>query len=408
MYGSGDVPLVQGMQQQPPTRWWPPGQAGEGKVNVTHSKTGRADAAPPSAAVAPLPPPSDKPERESPPRPSPPDGFEEPRALGSVLDDALARMERRARGEERPVPLPWSNVAAALGGGLWGGTLVTLVGDTGTGKTQWALQAAIHAAESGLPVCYVAPDSGVDQIVARIVALKTSRKWSDLYVGRSGREVLEQVRATHAAPMKDLPFHVVGGAGGRSVPRTREIAEWMRQKYPEEHLGEKPFLVVLDFVQLLGGAREKENLGEMMGRAAYEARQVAHETSAAILLVSTTSRETRPGGDETIGIHRDRRQPSSLGRGNPGRLVLGGKETGDVERESDTVLVLAQELRKAKRPAAKWTRVWCAVAKNRSGGRAWCALRFNGTCFDVDRDFAGPVEEPPSPEDEERASREEE
>src|SRR6187431_3199338 len=103
------------------------GQAGEGKVNVTHSKTGRADAASPSAAVAPLPPPSDTPERESPPRPGPPDGFEEPRALGSVLDDALARMERRARGEERPVPLPWSNVAAALGGGLWGGTLVTLV-----------------------------------------------------------------------------------------------------------------------------------------------------------------------------------------------------------------------------------------------------------------------------------------
>jgi len=87
-------------------------------VNVAHSKTGRAEAAPPSAAVAPLPPPPDKPEPESPPRPSPADGFEEPRALGSVLDDALTRMERRARGEERPVPVPWSNVAAALGGGL--------------------------------------------------------------------------------------------------------------------------------------------------------------------------------------------------------------------------------------------------------------------------------------------------
>ncbi len=377
-------------------------------MNVTHSKTGRADAPPPSAPVAPLPPPTEKAEPEAPPRPNAPDGFEEPRALGTVLDDALARMERRARGDERPVPLPWTNVGAALGGGLWGGTLVTLVGDTGTGKTQWALQAAVHAAEAGTAVCYVAPDSGIDQMVARIVSLKASRKWSDLYVGRSGREVLAQVRSAHAEAMKELPFHVVGGSGGRSAPRTREIAEWMRQKYPEEHLGERPFLLVLDFVQLLGGAREKENVGEMMGRAAYEARQVAHERNAAILLVSTTSRETRPGGDETIGIHRDRRQPSSLGRGNPGRLVLGGKETGDVERESDTVLVLAQEPWKSKRPAGKWTRVWCAVAKNRSGARAWCALRFNGTCFDVDREFAGPVEEAPAPEDEERALPEEE
>jgi replicative DNA helicase len=376
-------------------------------VNVTHSKTGRADA-PPPPAIAPLPPPTERTEPEKPAKPSPPDGFEEPRALGTVLDDALARMERRARGDERPVPVPWSNVAAALGGGLWGGTLVTLVGDTGSGKTQWALQAAIHAAESGVPVCYVAPDSGVDQIVARLVSLKTSRKWSDLYVGRSGREVLEEVRSAHAAAMKDLPFHVVGGSGGRSAPRTREIAEWMREKYPEGHLGERPFLLVLDFVQLLGGGREKENVGEMTARAAYEARHIARERNAACLLVSTTSRETRPGGDETIGIHRDRRAPSRLGRGNPGRLVLGGKETGDVERESDTVLVLAQEPWKGKRPAGKWTRVWCAVAKNRSGARAWCALRFNGTCFDVDRDFTGAAEESSAPEEEDRALREEE
>jgi len=377
-------------------------------VTVTHSKTGRADAAPPPAAVAPIPPPAPKTEAEAPPKPRPPDGFEPPRALGAVLDDALSRMERRARGDETPVPLPWSNVAAALGGGLWGGTLVTLVGDTGAGKTQWALQAGIHAAESGVPVCYVAPDSGVDQIVARIVSLKTSRKWSDLYVGRSGREVLEQVRSAHAAGMKGLPFHLVGGSGGRSAPRTREIAEWMRRTYAEAHPGERPFLLVLDFVQLLGGAREKENVDEMVGGAAYDAHQVARDWSAAVLLVSTTSRETRPGGDETIGIHRDRRQPSRLGRGNPGRLVLAGKETGDVERESDTVLVLAQEPWKAKRPAGKWTRVWCAVAKNRSGARAWCALRFNGTCFDVDRELAGPVEELPLLEEEERALREEE
>jgi hypothetical protein len=246
--------------------------------------------------VAPLPSPTEKAQPEAPAKPIPSDGFEEPRALGAVLDGALARMERRARGEERPVSLPWSNVAAALGGGLWGGTLVTLVGDTGTGKTQWALQAAIHAAESGVPVCYVAPDSGVDQMVARIVSLKARRKWSDLYVGRSGREVLEKVRSAHAAAMKDLPFHVVGGAGGRAAPHTRALAEWMRGQYPQDRPGQRPFLLVLDFVQLLGGAREKESFGEMMGRAAYEARQAARDFDAVALLVSTTSRETRPGG----------------------------------------------------------------------------------------------------------------
>jgi len=376
-------------------------------VTVTHSKTGQESVSEPPAVV-PLPPADDRGPSEPAPPPAPSDGFEEPRALGAVLDDALARMERRARGDERPIPLPWSNVSAALGGGLWGGTLVTLVGDTGAGKTQWALQAGLHAAEDGVPVCYVAPDSGVDQTVARIVSLKARRKWSDLYVGRSGKDVLDDVRAAHAQAMKDLPFHVLGGAGGRAAPRTREIAEWMRRRHPEAQPGARPFLLILDFVQLLGGAREKGDVGEMMARTAREGRQAARELDAVLLLVSATSRETRPGGDETIGIHRDRRQPVSLGRGNPGRLVLGGKETGDVERESDTVIVLAQEASKSRRAGSRWTRVWCAVAKNRSGSRAWCALRFNGTCFDVDREAALLAAEAPPSEEEERGMRDEE
>jgi replicative DNA helicase len=386
---------------------WSGGCRRKTEVPVTHSKSGREDAALPPAA-APVPPAADD-ATPAPPAPSvPPERFEEPKVLGSVLDEALERMARRERGDEKPVPLPWSNVAAALGGGLWGGTLVTLVGDTGTGKTQWALQAAVHAAESGVPVCYVTPDSGVDQMVARIVSLKARRKWSDLYVGRGGEGVIDELRSAHGAAMKKLPFHVVGGgAQGRSAPRTRELAEWMRQHVPEEHAGERPFLLVLDFVQLLGGGREKEDLGAMMSRAAYEARSAAREFNAVVLLVSTTAREPRAGGDDTIGIHRDRRQPSSLGRGNPGRLVLGGKETGDVERESDTVLVLAQEPWKSRRPGGRWTRVWCAVAKNRSGPRAWCALRFNGTCFDVDREAPLAGDEPGPPDDEDRAAEEE-
>src|SRR5207245_8669863 len=122
---------------------------------------------------------------------------------------------------------------------------------------------------------------------------------------------------------------------------------------------------------------EEAAVGTRRGRAPAARRRGAPRLAAVVLLGSTTSRETRPGGEGTIGIHRDRRQPVSLGRGNPARLVLGGKETGDVERESDTVIVLAQEPWRPRRPAGRWTRVWCAIAKNRSGPRAWCALRFN-------------------------------
>ena len=161
------------------------------------------------------------------------------RELGAILDEALDRMERRVVGDERPIPLPWSNVSAALGGGLWGGTLVTLVGDTGSGKTQWALQLSVHAAEYGVPVCYVGPDSGVDQIAARLLALKSGQKWSDLYAGRSDKETLDTLRMGYAQAMKALPFHIIGRSARRDQPHdVRGTAEWMRRRYPRGEAGD--------------------------------------------------------------------------------------------------------------------------------------------------------------------------
>lgn len=330
------------------------------------------------------------------------------RDIGSILDEALDRMERRAVGEERPVPLPWSNVAAALGGGLWGGSLVTLIGDTGSGKTQWALQLAVHAAEYGVPVCYIGPDSALDQIAARLLALKSGQKWSDLYAGRSDKETLDTLRMGYAQAMKALPFHIIGRSARRDQPNdVRGTAEWIRRKYPEEKPGTRPFLMVLDFVQIASGMGRDETK-EIMVSTAHDAHQAAKDFGGVVLLVSTTLREMRAEGDETIGIHRDRRQPARLGRGNPARLVMGGKEDGEVERESDTVIVLAQESWRGAQHPKNWTKVWCAVAKNRAGQRAWCAMRFNGSWFDVDLDSAVPAVGDVDGEEEDRGAREEE
>ena len=339
------------------------------------------------------------------PSPAAPSGMG--REIGAILDTALDRMERRAVGDERPIPLPWSNVAAALGGGLWGGTLVTLSGDTGSGKTQWALQLAVHAAEAGVPVCYVGPDSADDQIAARLLALKSGQKWSDLYAGRSDKDTLDTLRMGYAQAMKALPFHIIGRSSRRDQPNeVRVTAEWMRRRYPEESAGTRPFLMVLDFVQIAYGLSGDESK-EMMVATAHDAHQAAKDFGGVLLLVSTTLREMRADGDESIGIHHDRRQPAELGRGNPARLVRGGKEDGEVERESDTVIVLAQESWRGAPQPKSWTKVWCAVAKNRAGQRAWCALRFNGSWFEVDLDSSVPAVGMAVGEEEDRPGREE-
>jgi replicative DNA helicase len=311
-----------------------------------------------------------------------------PRELKVVLDDALARMQRRAAGEEKAVPVPWAGLGEALGGGLWGGTALSLVGDTGCGKTQWALQVAAHAAESGVPVCYVASEPGVDQVAPRLLALKADHRWSDLLVGRTDPAAIESLRASFAGGLRALPFHLLPGTPSRpGEPGSRAVAEWMRERYKQNRPGQRPLLIVHDFVELVTGAgRDQEDFNDLMGRCAHEARLTAREFGVVVLLVSSTSREQRLDDELSIGIHHERRQPRGLGRGNPARLLLSGKNTGDMERESDTVVVLASDADQRPQMPGGITRVWCAVAKNRSGGRAWCALRFNGSRFEEDRE----------------------
>src|SRR5512146_2720472 len=109
-------------------------------------------------------------------------------SVGALIDGALALLRARASGAARPIPLPWGDLAEALGGGLWPG-LHVLTGGTGTGKTQLALQAALVAATAGTPTLYVGLELGEPDLVARLLALRMAEidgaqapKWSDLYL----------------------------------------------------------------------------------------------------------------------------------------------------------------------------------------------------------------------------------
>ena len=165
-------------------------------------------------------------------------------------------MERRAQGDERPIPLPWSNVSAALGGGFWGGTLVTLVGDTGSGKTQWALQAGPSTRRS--PASPSATWPRTPASTRSRPDCWPSRRGSGGRTSTSAAPTAETLK-TRAGELclraEGLPFHMVGTRPApNQPPDIRSITTWVRERYPEEHPGTRPFLVVLDFVQMVSGA----------------------------------------------------------------------------------------------------------------------------------------------------------
>jgi len=326
-----------------------------------------------------------------------PDAVEVPPPVGDLLDDAFDRMERRARKEELPVPLPWAKAETALGGGLWPG-LHVLVGNTGSGKSQWALQAGLYAAEAGVPTLYVGLELGRTDLVARLVGLKAGRKWSRLWLGEDYHEVV-QMKKDHAAALKDLPFHLeVGGPYGWSYGDLEPLASAFRKRYVK-HLTDdagkttRPFLLVLDYLQVVAGPKGmNEDLRHRIQHAAYAGRAVARDMDAAVLLVSSTAREHYL---TLQGQMRDRNgkpkdSKDKPGKGPPARFVGLGKESGEIEYSADTVLALASEPwpkdddgKPSQEPPQEGTHVWLAVAKVRAGQPSWVELRFDGGRFDI-------------------------
>jgi replicative DNA helicase len=306
------------------------------------------------------------------------EGSSVPPKVEDFLQDVLARMERRSKGLEQPIPLPWSSMAAALGGGLWPG-LHILVGNTASGKSQFALQASLHAAQQGVPVAYVGLELGEIDLVPRLLGLLADDKWSNLFLGKKG---LSTAKA-YAPRLKGLPFHLeMAPSYGWPYTRLHTLAETMRDQYPHEKdatgapvRGSRPFLVVLDFLQLVApGHNQREELRQRIQQAAYAGRIVARDLDAAVLLISSTARENyaalagQKGGQE-------------LGEGEPVRMVGLGKESGEIEYGADSVLVLARKPWTDEQPPADGTCVWIAIAKVRAGKPGWVEMRFNGGHF---------------------------
>lgn len=307
-------------------------------------------------------------------------------AGATVAHQLAARVEARRDGRERPVATPWESVNAALGGGVWPGFHV-LVGGTGAGKSQWALQLAVHAAKAeGIPALYLALELDAFGLFCRAASLVSwgrvrdehgapaAPRWSELYTGKA------TLPGFVAAELGALPFHwCEAKPHGFPYGDIAPAVEALRAQYPK-HAG--PVVVVVDFLQLVSspdGARE--DLRERIGRAAYACRAIAREHNAVVIALSSTAR--RPPGDTTLTVKVN--DEGEYVRTVLHDLVGLGKESGDVEYSADSVMVLCRESWPEGEPPPKGgRRVHLGVAKLRAGEGSWCVLAFQGGTRFVD------------------------
>lgn len=311
-------------------------------------------------------------------------GAAPPVPLSDLVDAAMLRAERRASGEEKPVPTPWRHLNNTLGGGLWPGAHF-LVAGTGVGKSQLSFQIARHAAKAGVPVGLIALELDEMQLVMRLAAEDTGVRWSDVYNGKAGEMDMARVKRS-AIEAGKLPIVTdFGQAMGWPASRLEHVVRSMRERYPDG-----PALVVLDFIQLIApdDGNKPLDLRERIGRAGYLARNLARQHGVSIVIVSSTARENYAKLSQTmrkLGLCVDNTKNGGTRRSVRfvDQLVGLGKESGELEFSADSVNVLLQpqtgedvhpqitELR-----ANEGKVVICASVKVRAGVPSWFALGF--------------------------------
>jgi replicative DNA helicase len=296
-----------------------------------------------------------------------------------------ARLAARRSGDTAPLATRFERLNHALGGGFWPG-LYLVVGSTGSGKSQFALQLALDAARAGTPVQYVALELDETHLYARAAGYlrREAGKWSEFFHGH--KPVPDDVPAALAA----LPLHWdVAPPHGWDTAEIAYSAAALRRLYPAAaHV-----LVVVDFLQLVAGPGR--DLRERIGTAAYQAKAAARDHDAVVLLISSTARENYAATEFTPhqvakGKGSEKRfEDAKAPWDGPAHVLVGlGKESGETEYSADAVLVLVKEGWTTATPPHGGTRVHLALAKHRAGVPTWLDLRFDGSVFTEPSDAA--------------------
>lgn len=214
------------------------------------------------------------------------------------LLDLQEQLEREAAGQDRPMPLPWTRLNFALGGGLRPGTFSLLVGEPGSAKTYIALAACLFAYQHNRAWAYWPLERDDAYAARRLLAVMVNR-WSvlDPDESQASAELMGDPETfDHMARItqniEPNPRQMVQNADGRYyIPdcQYRDILERLRE------LCEGREFVVLDPLSMLTFDDGGRDAWKGQENFAKDAAAIAAQTGARLLIVHHT-RKAAPGG----------------------------------------------------------------------------------------------------------------
>jgi hypothetical protein len=302
------------------------------------------------------------------------------RTFADAFREALDERDKWARGEKKPLPVPWPEWGAIVAGvpenepekgGLLPGLHIVAAG-TGVGKTQFAVSIAAHALEAGSLVAYFALELGAREIAARLFAeVQGAPKWSAMLRGRDGEKRTDlEARAEAVFAETARRFGVFAQPPlDTLVESVKERGRAMRAKVAAEGSPFPP-LIVVDYTQLaaVGGDFEARQAVSALSKAM---RDVSLEHDLVVIAISSVARSNY------VNVGKDGGEAGGLSPAGwistPDSLLI-AKESGEMEycSNTSTVILNVHRIENGRTLAA------LCVAKNREGFTRWAPAAFEG------------------------------
>lgn len=263
--------------------------------------------------------------------------------LGISLNEAMERITSLDSDILRGHPTKHKYLDNLLGG-LQKSDLIILAARPSVGKTSFAIDIALRAAEQGIPTGIFSMEMSIDQVVDRFIANKAGVSMWKLRTGKLSHEQDDFLRITTACDeLKNLPIYV----DDASSPNILQMRAMARRLQANQGLG----LLIIDYLQLMSARRSYDNEVQQVTEISRGLKGLAKELNIPILAISQLSRaiEQRDG-------HKPRL--SDL------------RSSGSIEQDADVVMFIHRDDKTNYEKAKEQNKLNIAqliIAKHRNG-----------------------------------------
>jgi replicative DNA helicase len=292
--------------------------------------------------------------------------------VGACVDEALANLKRLADsgGKIAGISAGMPQVDCITGG--WKpGDLIIIAARPSVGKTAFALNVALHAAQEGTPVFFASLEMDRGQLAQRLLCMTSSTRMDRFTSGFLARQALEGVERV-APVVAGLPLFVDDTPGATLWQLSAKVRRWQR-KHPGG-------MVVVDYLQLLRTGQRYEKRHLEVAEISAGLKALGRELECPVLALCQLSREAE-----------------SLRDGYSMLACL--REAGSLEQDADLVLILTKlQEDEVKAKEEQYGKGTCDgvlpvyVAKHRNGPTGRALL-----LFDKETQRIGGQEDQPAP-----------